>query len=322
MRREQVDIIIVNWNSGPRLRACLESIARQRLSDVDIGSVVVVDNGSTDSSLSECGEVLGTRLQIVRNEKNLGFGRACNVGARHAHGAFLLFLNPDSVLNEDSIVGAVAALRDPKYSSVAVCGIKLVDESGRPGRTCTRFPTPWSMTVHSLGLNRLFPRRVPSYVMSEWSHEDTAFVDHVIGAFYLVRNDAFESVGGFDERFFVYMEDLDLSRRLASAGWRVLYSAAVSAYHEGGGSSKQIRGPRLFYSLRSRLQYCQAHFGRLGFLWVGALTLIVEPFVRVGMSVVRLDFAGIGPVLAGYKMLYGSLLRGNQRTGAMQKRGL
>jgi len=308
MSANKVDIVIVNWNSGLRLQACLDSIERSALRMAEIASVCVVDNGSNDNSLPQCDAEGRFPRLTVRNSENFGFGRACNQGARLSSSELLLFVNPDVVLEESTIERAVAVMRDPENAQVAVCGIRLVDEAGHASRTCARFPTSWSMCVYALGLNRLFPRLMPAYVMSEWNHEDSRPVAHVIGAFYLVRRSEFEAVGGFDERYFVYFEDLDLSRKIAQRGLTAIYRADIRAYHEGGGSSKQIRGRRLFYSVDSRLKYSWKHFGTMGAISVAALSLLVEPVIRILGVAARRDFASVKHTLVGYGMLYSSLV--------------
>lgn len=137
------------------------------------------------------------------------------------------------------------------------------------------------MVLKSLGIDRITRGRVPSYTMEEWPHDETRRVGHVIGAFYLVRRSLFEALGGFDERFFVYLEDLDFSARAAEAGWECWYLAAPRAYHRGGGTSDRVRATRLYLSLRSRLQYASKHFRLPGAAAVWASTLVAEPVVRV-----------------------------------------
>jgi hypothetical protein len=134
------------------------------------------------------------------------------------------------------------------------------------------------MLAHALGLDRVL--QSTGYVMSEWAHDETRFVDHVIGAFYLIRRDAFERLGGFDERFFVYLEDLDLSMRVGDAGGRCLFVAEAIAYHVGGGTTRSIKATRLFYSLRSRLQFVSKHFGVVWTVIVWSASLTLEPLLR------------------------------------------
>jgi hypothetical protein len=134
------------------------------------------------------------------------------------------------------------------------------------------------MLAHCVGIDRLVPSS--GYVMSDWAHDETRLVDHVIGAFYLIRRDVFERLGGFDERFFVYLEDLDLSQRVRAAGGKCMYAADAIAHHVGGGTTQSIKSTRLFYSVRSRLQFSSKHFGFASNAAVWLASVTIEPLVR------------------------------------------
>ena len=303
MTESTVDIVIVNWNSGAYLAQCVSSLDALEPRDADIRSVVVVDNASTDGS----DRVTAARvpLEIVRNSTNLGFGAACNIGARRGRAEAILFLNPDARVDSTSIARAVAALRE--RADVWVAGARLIGPDGRVQRTCCRAPTARRMIARALGIDRLFPSL--GYVMSDWPHDATRYVDHVIGAFYLIRRDAFERLGGFDERFFVYLEDLDLSTRVRAAGGKCLYVAEATGHHAGGGTTKSIKSTRLFYAVRSRLQYATKHFdlGSAAAIW--AISLTIEPLARTIGALVHRSLAEVGEVWSAYARLYRWVVR-------------
>lgn len=292
-------IVIVNWNSGDQLRHCLASI-RQHGGE-RTPQVVVVDNGSTDGS--EAGLEAWPGVTLIRAGCNLGFAAACNLGARDAGSKYLLFLNPDAALQAQTLGLALAFMEDPAQAQVGICGVQLLDEQGRVARSCARLPTLASLVRHALGLDRLWPTL--GHMMSEWDHRQSRRVDHVIGAFFLVRTRLFRALNGFDERFFVYLEDLDFSLRAHQAGWHSYYLAEARAFHAGGGTSRQIRARRLFYALRSRLLYAFKHLPLAGALLVTAATLLVEPGVRTAWALYqRSPAAGLETWRA-----YGLLLR-------------
>lgn len=304
MRVTVVSVVIVNWNSGGLLRSCVASIPRALEFCGGAGEIIVLDNASVDESAQAlvCGDV---PVCLVRNSDNRGFGAACNQGATFARGEYLLFLNPDAVLESESISGALGAISGGKFGRVGVCGIKLVDEQGEVARGCARKPTPVDFVAASFGVDKLFPRL--AYVMRSWDHGESRVVDHVIGAFYLVRRDVFLAFGGFDERFFVYLEDLDFSVRIKAAGYSNLYFAGARAFHKGGGTSETIKAARLFYSLRSRIQYAFKHFSA-GEAWaVLSLTVLVEPWTRLVHCALRGAWSDAGHTLNGYGMLLKSL---------------
>jgi GT2 family glycosyltransferase len=185
---------------------------------------------------------------------------------------------------------------------VGLCGVQLVDKSGHVAHSCARFPHAFGFLAHSLGAVRFFPRL--GHLMAEWPHDQTREVDHVIGAFFLVRRSLFEELGGFDERFFVYLEDLDFSYRAHKAGWKTIYLTDAQAFHAGGGTSNQVKAKRMFYSLRSRLLYAFKHFNRAGALLVLLSTLLVEPLTRTGYALLRGSWTSIKETWSGYAMLY------------------
>jgi len=300
---DNLDIVIVNWNSGALLRSCLESLAAAQLGEVGVGRIVVVDNGSTDESLVNV-ERIHPPILLMRNDRNLGFSVACNLGAAHSHAKYLLFLNPDTRVFSDSLKHPLQFMDDPASESVGICGIRLLDHEARTSRTCCRFPTGATFVYKAIGLDVLLPRLFRSYVMTHWDHAQSARVDHVIGAFYLVRRSVFEQLGGFDERFFLYLEDLDFSLRARRAGWSTHYLAEVCAYHEGGGISSQVRAARLCFSLRSRIQYAFKHLALGSAILVFLTTVFVEPLCRLARALLRGAPKEIAHTVGGYWMFW------------------
>ena len=285
--RSSLDIVVVNWNAGELLRACLASIGAAVTERFELRRVVIVDNDSQDGSLDGL-EELGLPLTLIRNQTNRGFGPACNQGARESDADYVLFLNPDTRLLADSLDVPLAWMDRPENAGVAVSGVQLVDESGRVARSCARFPRLSTYLWIATGIDRLLKNHALGYRMSEWDHTESRDVDHVMGAFYLTRRCAFDSVGGFDEDFFVYFEDLDLSRRLASAGHRAHYLADASAFHLGGGTTRAVKARRLAYFLRGKLRYARKHHALFGAFFAAATILLVElPSRCLGALVAR-----------------------------------
>jgi len=299
-----VDIVIVNWNAGHQLRDCISSI-RDLHGDV-LTRIVVVDNASSDDSLNGI-EFLGIPVTIIRNESNFGFAAACNQGAAIATMPYLLFLNPDTRLYENSLDTPLSFMANPENAKIGICGIQLINESGQVDRSCARFPTPLVFLLQSVGLNKLPGLRRFSLHRTDWDHAATQTVDHVIGAFFLVRRSLFEQLQGFDERFFVYLEDLDFSRRAHLNGWQSVYLTRAQAFHAGGGTSKQVKAARLFYSIRSRLLYGFKHFSPAAAWAVLAVTILLEPISRIVFSVVRANWRDAFYTLQGYRMLLQAL---------------
>ena len=302
--RPTLAIAIVNWNAGGQLAACLESIAASDWERVALAAVVVVDNASTDGSRDRVADTARLPVQLILNAENRGFAVACNQAARGIRADYVLFLNPDARLDRGSIPAVVALLEDEAHAPIGIVGIQLVGDEGIVSRSCARFPTPWTMVSKSLGLDRLLPSVCPGYMMTEWDHSASREVDHVMGAFYLVRAGVFSTLGGFDESFFVYFEDLDFSLRARQAGWRSYYLADARAYHKGGGTSAAVKSTRLLYSLRSRLCYARKHFSRPAAGFVAFCTLCLEPIVRVAACAIGGSPTGLRETLSAYQRLW------------------
>lgn len=302
MMASSVDIIIVNWNAGPLLRECLKSIADASQPDL-VPRTVVVDNASTDKSLQSLDDVQLPHT-IVRNERNRGFAAACNQGAKDSTANYLLFLNPDTRLSTGALAGPVAFMDRSEHGHIGILGIQLVDGNGRVLPTCARFPTPTRFFYAMLGLDRFLPRVFPPHFMVEWDHRDSREVDQVMGAFFLVRRSLFEALGGFDERFFVYFEEVDLSVRARAVGWRTFYLSDFQAYHRGGGATERIRPMRLFYLLRSRILYGYKHFNRWTATLLTLSTLFLEPVSRLLQAVVRRSPTLFWDTVKGYALLW------------------
>lgn len=216
---------------------------------------------------------------------------------------YLLFLNPDTRVFQNSIEAPLAFLESGEGKRVGICGIQLLDEFGRVSRTCARFPSMTRFAAQALGLNKLPGLRSTGVHMDGWDHSETRIVDHVIGAFYLVRRSVFRDLGGFDERFFVYLEDVDFSVRAHGAGYQSAYLAEAQAFHAGGGTSRQILARRLFYSLRSRILYAFKHFSRSQAVLALFITLVLEPIARVLFGIGRGNLSNVRNTIRAYGML-------------------
>lgn len=302
--KPSVSVIIVNWNSGLQLEWCVDSIFQSSLNEMM--RCVVVDNGSVDGSLDFLNDS-SSDVTVFRVGANLGFAKACNIGAEYEKTDYLLFLNPDARLMDGCLDKALQFMEQDTSREVGICGIQLLGDNNKIQRHCVRFPTFKTYFSHALGLTALFPRKFPSHFMQDFDHCSSREVDHVIGAFFLVRRSVFEQLNGFDERYFVYLEDLDFSLRARMAGWKTHYLADATAYHKGGGTSDQVKAHRLFYSLRSRIIYCFRHFSRPAAWGVVTLTMLVEPWPRLARALLRCSWQEARDTGRGYGMLWKDL---------------
>jgi len=303
-----LEIVIVNRNSGLQLFECLSSISAADKTGIELRQVCVVDDASTDDSLREI-TLMSLPLKILRNDVHTGYGASCNRGAAESDAKYILFLNTDTVLHPSSLIVPIRYLEQSGHSTVGIVGVQLLDDRGAVSRSCSRFPTFGRMLAIVLGLDRVLPSIFPRHQMAEWDHLETREVDQVIGAFMLVRRTVFEQLGGYDERFFVYMEDLDFSLRMRELGYRSVYLSTATAFHGGGGTSRRVKAESLFFLLRSRFQYAVKHFGKPRGLVILLATLGVEPVSRLVLTVWRRSWDDAWATLKAYARLWKELPR-------------
>ena len=225
-----VPAVIVNYNSGSHLLECVRSLRAD-----GVTSIVVVDNDSYDGSL-EALESADADVTVVRAGENLGFGTGVNRGAATVDAEFILVMNPDTVVEPGMVKALVAALdADPH---VGIVGPLIETLEGEVYPSARTFPTMADAVGHAfLGLIRPDNRFTRRYRMLDWDHAAVRRVDWVSGACMLVRQTCFRGLGGFDESFFMYLEDVDLCWRARRAGWEVAYEPAARVVHVQGVSA-------------------------------------------------------------------------------------
>lgn len=302
-----IDVVIVNWNSAGHLKHCLDALAVDS-ERTFIRSVTVVDNLSTDGSVDiETPPTL--RVRIDRAGENLGFARGCNRGARPGEAEILLFLNPDTRIRPGALEAGVTALRT--RPDLGIVGLRLVDATDTSQGSCSNFPSPLAFFLRAFALDRLpWLSRFRAF-MPESDCAGSRIVDQVMGACWFMPRPLFRELGGFDERFFMYYEDTDLALRSKRAGRGSWFEISGKAEHTGGGSSSAIPERRLFYFLRSRLTFARKHFSRSNYLAVLLTTLTIEPWTRLILTGWRQGFGGLRAVVAGYRLLWCSLVNEN-----------
>nr|NQU93466.1 glycosyltransferase family 2 protein [Bacteroidota bacterium] len=301
-----MDIVIVNWDSDLQLKNCLYSILKAVHEGHLRVNIIVVDNASADGSVDDIEEI-PLSVKVTRNTENRGFGAACNQGAKNNFSKYILFLNPDTIVSAEAFSIPLEFLEHSENAHYAVCSIQLRDEKGQISRSCARFPNLKTFFSGIIGLTGLLPNLSIGHKMTGWDHLHSKDVDHVIGAFYLVRRSVFETLGGFDERFFVYLEDVDLSYRIHQAGGSIRYMTEAYAFHKGGGASGQAKDIRLFYSLQSKILYGFKHLSLISGFALLLGTIVVEPCSRILQAFLLGSVSQIKYTLRGYRMLYRAL---------------
>jgi N-acetylglucosaminyl-diphospho-decaprenol L-rhamnosyltransferase len=261
--KPELSVVIVNWNVRDLLRRCLESVFVAGGPSTDHASprteVIVVDNASTDGSV----EMIRTefpQVTILTNTANLGFAGGNNQGIAAAQGRYVLLLNADAEVLGDALSVLVQYMG--AHSDVGLVGPQLLYPDGRVQSSRRRFPTLATLFLESTWLESLAPRSLLNryYVLDQ---PDSALldVDWVVGAAMLIRRETLQQVGGLDEGFFMYSEELDWCRRIKAAGWRVVYQPAAQIVHHVGKSSEQAIPDRHINFQRSKIRYTHKYHG-------------------------------------------------------------
>jgi N-acetylglucosaminyl-diphospho-decaprenol L-rhamnosyltransferase len=277
-RRSLRDLALVTvlYGSASTIAGCLESVP----ADVE---VIVVDNASSDDGAAVA-KAVRPDARVIRSERNLGFGPGCNVGWRAAQRPVIAFVNPDVRLHADTLARLLERLEAEPH---AIVGPAMLDESGA-ARRCKRRP---SALADLLGLLPAAARWAPSgwdgRVAGEAGvHAHGGVVDSVEGACFLVRRSDLETVGGFDEDFFLYYEEESLALRLARLGGRAIYEPSVAAEHVGGASTRADSALATRHMYRSRVLFYRKRDGTLRGLLTGAM-LIAGVLATMPVAVVN-----------------------------------
>ena len=241
----KLSIIIVNYNVKYYLEQCLDSVLRA-VKDME-AEIFVVDNHSSDGSM-EYLKPLFPNVLFIENQENVGFAKANNQAIAQTQGEYVLLLNPDTVIGEDSLTN-ICRFMDETPQAGAV-GVKMLDgycqflpESKRG------FPSPWNSFCKMTGLSKLFPqsKRFGGYHLKYLNNNQIHPVDILAGAFMMVRKEAIEKAGLLDERFFMYGEDIDWSCRIARSGFTNYYYPQPILHYKGESTKKDVKYVRHFY---------------------------------------------------------------------------
>lgn len=258
-----ISVVIPSWNTRDYLEACLRSLESTPKPQTE---VIVVENGSQDGSAELLAQSF-PGVQVIQNEKNEGFAVACNQGMRVACGEFVLLLNTDTEIYDDGLQVMLDFLREhPSYGLVSP---RLVHPNGSTQRTVHAFPNLATPFFFGTPIERWFPRskEMQRYFMRDWSQETSADIDQPPAACVLIRQSVLDEIGLFDEQFWLFYNDVDLSKRIAAAGWKSRYLAEVRVLHHVGASTKKFAGFVPEWQ-KNRLAYYRKHHGLGAGAWV------------------------------------------------------
>ena len=251
-----LSIIIVNYHHSHMLDNCLESVYRT-IEKIQF-EVILVDNSSKDDGLESILKCY-TKIQLINNSKNLGFARANNQGAKIASGDFLLFINPDTVMIEDAIESMLDYIRSD--SSIGILGPKVLNSDQTIQYSCRKFPTIWSGLFNRYSLTtRLFPnnRYSRDYLMLDYDHNSTRSVDWVSGCCMMMSKSTFNKANGFDENYFLFIEDVDICQVIKKR-LRVVYFPNAKIYHKISSSNARSTPQMIIKRHQGMIYYNQKY---------------------------------------------------------------
>lgn len=252
-----LSICLISWNTREDLVACLHSI--ELYAEIS-PEILVVDNASSDGSAEMVRQEFPS-VKLIANTSNRGFAAAANQAMEKSSGRYLLLMNPDSLLQ--SSLKPLIEFADV-HLEIGVLGGKILNPDESIQYSCRTFPHPVAALFRHTLLGKLWPKNpfVREYLLSDWDHDSFREVDWVSGAFMLVRKEMTEKIGFFDERFFMYSEDMDLCYRAHEARWKVAFFPGAVMTHAIGRSSDQAPFRMTIQFHRSMYRFFIKHYAR------------------------------------------------------------
>jgi hypothetical protein len=280
--QKDLSVIIVNWNTKDLLVACLDSLSTQK--SICKIEVIVVDNASNDGSAEIVNEKY-PHFIVIQNTTNLGFGKANNIGIKQSRGRYICLLNSDVRAMPDCLHSLVDFMEQNK--SIGISGPLILSPDMTVQDTCRKLPTLWNNVCDLLYLNKLFPKSdaLSGEHMMFFDHRSIRKVEGLAGCCLMIRKDALNQVGLFDEQFFIYFEETDLCKRFGHAGWDIVFFPNASIIHYHGASS--AKDPERFNieQMKSQMKYWKKHHSK-----IAATTFILILLMNHG---IRLILRGI-----------------------------
>ena len=291
----KLSVIIVNYNVKHFLELCLCSV-QKAIAGIP-AEIIVVDNCSADNSIDYL-QPKFPAIQFIANKENLGFAKGCNIGLSLATGKYILFLNPDTFVPEDCFQKCISFLES--HADAGALGIRMLDGRGKFLKESKRaIPSPMTSLYKLFGLSILFPRSkvFSKYHLGHLNENENNEVDVLAGAFMMIKKEVLEKVGSFDEIFFMYGEDVDLSYRIQKGGYKNYYFAESCIIHFKGESTRKgtMNYVRMFYNAMSifvRKHYSGSRAGIFNFLihtaiWIRAFFSAATHFIRrIGLPLI------------------------------------
>jgi hypothetical protein len=275
-----VSIIIVTYNSEKEIIKCINSLLPQ-LNDFD-GKIIIIDNDSTDKTISFIKDIDSKSISIIQNKENFGYTKANNQGIKNVKGDYILFLNPDTIVPNNTIKNLLNEIKDDKKLGVIAPQLRFPD--GEIQNSCRRFPRRRDILYDSIGLSKIFnnSKEFNYWKMGDFDHKKSSLVDQPAGAALLIPKMIFDEIGLLDEQFPMFFSDVDLCKRIWDAGYNVRFTIKSFIIHKGGASVYRKRIKMIVSSHFSFWKYFNKYktklFDKIINVIVGIFLLVLIPF--------------------------------------------
>ena len=269
MSQTDISIIIITWNSGKWIKICLDLI-QATAGDLKI-ETIVVDNFSKDKTLKIL-KAYNSQIKLIQNSSNLGYAKGCNQGLKIAQGNYILLLNPDTEITENSL----KKMRDfmEKNPEAGALGPQLLDFEGQIQPSCRRFPDYKLLLWELSGLSRLCPKSkiYGAWKMGDFDFKSTREVEQPMGSALLIRKKVIDQIGFMDESFFLFYNDVDFCYRIKQAGWKIYFYPEAKIFHSKGASTGQVKVKKIILSHWGHFLYLKKYHGS------GLKAILLLPF--------------------------------------------
>ena len=246
----KLSITIVNYNQKYFPRLCVEALNKSK-TDFDF-EIIVCDNNSSDESLDYLKKIdKKGDIKLIEAGKNIGYGAGHNLAAKAAKGKYILILNTDITVEADTLQKMIDFLE--KHKDVGMIGPKLMYHNGEIQKSCRRNFKFFDLFIKRTFLKKIWPfkKRYENYIMADFNHDKVQEVDLITGAFMMMPKNVFDKISGFDERYFLFMEDFDLCKKVSKADFKVIYCPEAKAIHY----HKRLSGGSLFRLIFNRISW-------------------------------------------------------------------
>lgn len=278
-----LSIIIVSWNVADLLRSSLESILNSPLNNYTI-EIIVIDSASSDDSVTMVRSEF-SQVKVITQADNIGFSRANNIGLQESTGRYFLLLNPDTEIMGETLAQLISFM--DANMSVGIVGPHTLNTDGTTQSTRRRFPTLALGFMESTWLESFAPKSMlDQYYVADSPDDAVVDVDWVQGSALMARREVYTQIGGLDEGYVMYSEELDWCKRAKGAGWRVVYFGKADIIHHGGKSSEQVTERKHIHFQESKLRYFHKFHG-----WLPAqmlrIFMLISYLWQIGLEVLK-----------------------------------